>query len=75
VTDQEGKAMVDLTPKVITPPPTAVVVAPGGHVITRVHTFATFSTGPAVCVSTDNGVVQQMTWYPTSFLRIIVVPS
>jgi hypothetical protein len=67
--------MVDLTPKQVTPPPTAVVVAPGGHVVLEVHGFARFSTGPAVCVSTDNGTIQQMTWYPTSFLRVVVVPS
>lgn len=66
--------MVDLTPKTVTPPPMAVVMAPGGHVVTEVHSYARFSTGPAVCVSTDNGSTQQTTWYPTSFLRIIVVP-
>lgn len=66
---------LDFTPAAPPPLPVAVVVAPGGHVVTEVHGFARFSTGPAVCVSTDNGTIEQTTWYPTSFLRVITVRS
>jgi hypothetical protein len=67
--------MVDLSTPTITPPPLGIVIAPGGHVVTEVHGYARFSTGPAVCVSTDNGTIQQTSWYPTRFLHVIVVPS